>query len=94
LTDSKTFAVVGCIAILLGCMIGIGYLVVFNSIDCTNPMDGKVICFPNEFANHKLIVMIVTLVAGVLTGASPYIIKRYWKYNEEDDEIPFEESHK
>lgn len=97
LTDSKTFAVAGVIAILLGCMIGIGYLVVFNSVDCTLTAAGKVACMPNLFAEHKLEVLIVTLVVGILTGMSPYFIKQTLKTKkqmESEDEIPFEEHHK
>ena len=93
LTEPKTFTIAVCVAILLGVMIGFGYNVVFTSIDCTNPLSGKVICFPNEYADHKLEIVIVTLIAGVLAGASPYLIRKYVLATRENDEIPFEEHH-
>jgi hypothetical protein len=86
LTDPKTFAAAGVIAILLGFMIGIGYLVVFNSVDCVTPFAGKTICFPNTYGQNKLTVVAVTVIAGILTGVSPYVIKHVRRYYMEKHE--------
>jgi hypothetical protein len=81
LTEPKTFVAACAIAILCGVMIGIGYYMVFNWVDCTPVVAQRQICFPNEYGNHKLVVMIVTMIAGILTGASPAIYKFIRNYD-------------
>lgn len=75
ITAPRTFAIAIPIAILCGVAIGFGYHLVFNSIECYTAIQGQWFCLPNEFSRYKIHIMIVTLIAGVLTGAFPYAAK-------------------
>lgn len=89
LTSPKTFCLAALFGLFCGAMIGVGYHIIFSSLDCSNTIHltsgFTQVCFPNQWAEHKLTIMIVTLLAGVLTGASPTIIKMINAYREDND---------
>lgn len=86
LTEPKTFCVAALLAIIFGIIIGFGYNVVFTSVDCTNPAFQKAICLPNQYADHKLAIVIVTVIAGVLTGIAPFVIRKFMIHEREVQE--------
>lgn len=76
ITTPKTLAVASVIATLLGVFIGLGYWMVFNSLDCV-AVTGA--CFPNPYAEHKLVIIAITVIIGIAGGVSIPFLK--WLHN-------------